>query len=171
MEAVPAEPVPESPAEAVALAPTVTVAFLTPAEVGVKTMISVQVEPDGKDSLILQVPPVRANSGSLKVAIGLPSVAVAVPLLVTVRVIGELLEPTFTEPKDGGELIESPGVGGAVPKLIAPEVQGPVAGRGLPFLSEFRAVMPSEVRLAPRFIAGELTFSVPSLFTKPVEAL
>ena len=49
MEAVPDVPVPESPAEAVALAPTTIVAFLTPAEVGEKTTVNVQVEPTVSD--------------------------------------------------------------------------------------------------------------------------
>ena len=124
--------------------------------------------------MTVQVPPVSANSGSLKVAIGLPRVAVAVPLLVIVRVIGELLEPTFTEPNDVTlGVICKPGVGGGgLPEaLIAPAVQGPVDGRALPFLSTLSAAMPSEVRFAPRLMAGELTLSVPSLFTKLVEVL
>jgi len=49
MEAVPDVPVPASPAEAVAFAPTTIVAFLTPAEVGEKTTVRVQVEPTVSD--------------------------------------------------------------------------------------------------------------------------
>lgn len=49
MVAVPEAPVPESPAEAVALAPVTIVAFLTPAEVGEKTTVKVQVAPTTSD--------------------------------------------------------------------------------------------------------------------------
>lgn len=139
----PPEPVPESPIEAVAfppLPPTIMVAFLTPAELGVKTTITVQLVPTGRDWLGVQVPPVRANCGSLKVATMVPNVAVAVPLLVTVAVCGELEAGMVTVPKGMlfGEMVRL-GAGGWLPGFKAPIVQGPLAGRGLPFLSLFNS--------------------------------
>lgn len=80
-----------------------------------------------------QVPvPTFENVGSLKFTTGLPSVAVVLPLLVTVTVIGELGLPTFTLPKAAGSgAIVRPGLGAPL-ALYAPIVHPVVPpGRGV----------------------------------------